>query len=183
MAWIPMLVVSITKGVTLFFMASWFPSIAFKLCFPYFNSASLWSVLNYGFIVYCSLIINSSVILSAVSSSPVFSWLSNFPLCLPAFMLLEGSPGGWDGKESACSLGDLDLIPRLRRSPGKGNGYPLQYPCLENSMDRGGRAIADLGPCPNPCAPSRVNYDAWNWGSQTLVSSLWTKRFPLAPSS
>ena len=36
-----------------------------------------------------------------------------------------GFPGGSDGKESACSAGDLLSIPRLRRSPGEGNGYPL----------------------------------------------------------
>ena len=42
--------------------------------------------------------------------------------------------GGSDGKESACSVGS---IPGLRRSPGAGNGNPLQYSCLENSMDRG----------------------------------------------
>ena len=41
------------------------------------------------------------------------------------------------GKESACSAGDLGSIPRLGRSPGEGNGHPLQYPCLENLMDRG----------------------------------------------
>ena len=38
-----------------------------------------------------------------------------------------GFPGGSDGKESACSAGDLVSIPRLRRSPGEGNGYRLQY--------------------------------------------------------
>ena len=46
-----------------------------------------------------------------------------------------GFPGGSDGKESACSAGDLGLIPGLGRSPGEGNGYPLQYSGLENSMD------------------------------------------------
>ena len=46
-------------------------------------------------------------------------------------------PGGSDGKESACTAGDLGLIPGLGRSPGKGDNYPLQYFCLENSMDRG----------------------------------------------
>ena len=40
-------------------------------------------------------------------------------------------------KESACSAGDLGSIPGLGRSPGEGNGDPLQYPCLENLMDRG----------------------------------------------
>ena len=48
-----------------------------------------------------------------------------------------GFPGGSDGKESACSAGDLGLIPGLGRSPGEGKGYPLQYACLENSMGRG----------------------------------------------
>ena len=46
-------------------------------------------------------------------------------------------PGGSDGKESACSAGDLGSIPGSGRSPGEGNGYPLQYSCLENPMDRG----------------------------------------------
>ena len=44
---------------------------------------------------------------------------------------------GSDGKASACNVGDLDSIPRSGRSPGEGNGYSLQYSCLENSMDRG----------------------------------------------
>ena len=48
-----------------------------------------------------------------------------------------GFPGGSDGKESACNVGDPGLIPELGRSPGKGNGNPLQYSCLENSTDRG----------------------------------------------
>ena len=46
-------------------------------------------------------------------------------------------PGGSDGKESACNEGDLGSIPGLGRSPEEGNGNPLQYSCLENSMDRG----------------------------------------------
>ena len=45
-------------------------------------------------------------------------------------------PGGSDGKESACSAGDPDLIPRSGRFPGEGNCYPLQYSCLENPMDQ-----------------------------------------------
>ena len=48
-----------------------------------------------------------------------------------------GFPGGTDGKESACNVGDLGLIPGLGRSTGEGNGNPLQYSCLENSMDKG----------------------------------------------
>ena len=45
--------------------------------------------------------------------------------------------GGSDSKASACSAGDLGLIPELGRSPGEGNGNPLQYSCLENFMDWG----------------------------------------------
>ena len=44
---------------------------------------------------------------------------------------------GSDGKESACNAGDPCLIPGLGRSLKEGNDYPLQYSCLENSMDRG----------------------------------------------
>ena len=46
-------------------------------------------------------------------------------------------PGGSDGKESACNAGDPSWIPGSGRSPGEGNGNPLYYSCLENSVDRG----------------------------------------------
>jgi len=46
-----------------------------------------------------------------------------------------GFPGGLDGKESTCNVGDLGLIPELGRSPEEGKGYPVQYSGLENSMD------------------------------------------------
>ena len=46
-------------------------------------------------------------------------------------------PGGSDGKESACIVGSLGLIPGLGRSLGGGRGNPLQYSFLENPMDRG----------------------------------------------
>ena len=47
----------------------------------------------------------------------------------------EGFPGGSAGKESASSVGDLGSMPGLGRSPGEGNGYPIQHSGLENSMD------------------------------------------------
>ena len=52
---------------------------------------------------------------------------------------LLGAPlvGGPDSKEAACNARDLGSIPGLGRYPGEGNGYPFQYSCLENSMDRG----------------------------------------------
>ena len=51
--------------------------------------------------------------------------------------LTLGFPGGSDGKESACSVGDPGSIPGSGRSPGEGNGNSLQYSCLENPMDGG----------------------------------------------
>ena len=48
-----------------------------------------------------------------------------------------GFPDGSDGRESACNEGDLGSIPGSGKFPGEGHGNPLQYSCLENSMDRG----------------------------------------------
>ena len=50
-------------------------------------------------------------------------------------MYIKGFPDGSAGKEFACNVGDLGLIPGLGRFPGEGDGYPLQYSGLENSMD------------------------------------------------
>ena len=56
----------------------------------------------------------------------------------------RGFPGGLDGKESAYNARDLGLIPGSGRSPGERNGNPLQYSCLENSMDRGACQVSVL---------------------------------------
>ena len=53
---------------------------------------------------------------------------------MPAIFTV-GFPCGSAGKESACNAGDLGSLPGLRRSPGEGKGYPLQYSDLENAMD------------------------------------------------
>ena len=52
-----------------------------------------------------------------------------------AFLVQQGFPGGSEVKVSACNAGDLDSIPGSGRSPGEGNGNPLQYSCLENPVD------------------------------------------------
>jgi len=57
----------------------------------------------------------------------------------------KGFPCSSVGKESTCNAGDLGLIPGSGRSPGEGNGKPLQYSCLENPMDRGARQAIVLG--------------------------------------
>ena len=59
------------------------------------------------------------------------------------FPYLLGFPGGSDGKESACSVGDSGSIPVLGSSPEEGQGNPLQYSCRENPIDRG--AWQDIG--------------------------------------
>ena len=59
---------------------------------------------------------------------------------MPSLNKSSGFPDGSAGKESTCNARDTrdtSLFPGLGRSPGEGNGNPLQYSCLENSMDRG----------------------------------------------
>ena len=58
-------------------------------------------------------------------------------LYLKSLKDLSGFPGGSVGKESTCDAGDVGLIPESGRSPGEGNGHPLQYSCLENPRDTG----------------------------------------------
>ena len=59
-----------------------------------------------------------------------------------------GFPGSIDGKESACNAGDLSSIHGSERSPGEGNGNPLQYSCLKNSMD-------------SPCGHKELEMTEW----------------------
>ena len=54
-------------------------------------------------------------------------------------------PDDSDGRESACNTGDSSIIPGSGRSPREWNGYPLQYSCLENSMDKGAWQAAIYG--------------------------------------
>ena len=67
--------------------------------------------------------------------------LISLPLSLPG----SGFPGSSVSKESACNAEDLGSIPGSGRSPGEGNGNPLQYSCLKNPMDRGAWLAAVLG--------------------------------------
>ena len=64
--------------------------------------------------------------------------------------LIVGFPGDSDGKESACNAGDQGSIPGSGKYPGEGNGNPLQYSCLKNSMDRGARWATVLGVAKSP---------------------------------
>ena len=77
-------------------------------------------------------------------------------------VIITGHPGGSDGKESACSLGDPGSIPRLGRSPGEGNGNLVQYSCLGNPMERESwRAMVHGG-------HKRVRHDLATKQQQTL---------------
>ena len=78
-----------------------------------------------------------------------------------------GFPGGSDGKESDYNAGELGLIPELGGYPGEGIGYPSQYSCLENSMDRG-HWLQSMG-------LQRVRHD---WAAKHA----WMQAFPIAPS-
>ena len=60
-------------------------------------------------------------------------------------VLLLGFPGGSDSKQSVCKAEDPDLIRGSGKSPGEGNGYPLQYSGLENDMDRGAWWVTVMG--------------------------------------
>ena len=63
----------------------------------------------------------------------------------PYIYIYESFPGGSDGKESICNARNPDLIPGSGRFPGEGNGYPHQYSCLENSMNRESGGLQSMG--------------------------------------
>ena len=71
---------------------------------------------------------------SFITLSTTFAYLIYF---LVYYLLLLSFSGGSDCKESTCNIGDPGSIPELGRSPGEGNGNPLQNSCLGNSMERG----------------------------------------------
>ena len=84
-----------------------------------------------------SLLLASSVFASILGSVwwPGGNRTSGLYLCLVSWsarVVTMGFPGGSDGKESTCNAGDPGSISVSGRSPGEGNGYPLQYFCLEN---------------------------------------------------
>ena len=92
-------------------------------------------------------------------------------VCIQSFLLSDywqGFPGGLMGKESACSVGEPCSIPGLGRCPGKGNGKPLQYSCLENPVD-GGAWLATV----HGVAKSRARLSNYHWQWEELFPGLW----------
>ena len=76
--------------------------------------------------------------LPSQDESTIFSMLrENKEALFTKGHIQKGLPGGSDGKESACNAGDQGSIPGSGRSSEEGNGYPVQYSYLGNSMDRG----------------------------------------------
>ena len=70
---------------------------------------------------------------------PTISSVSRY--CTVSILFIQGFPGGLEGRASTCNAGDPGSIPELGRSPGEGNGNPLQYSCLENPMDGGAHGV------------------------------------------
>ena len=79
----------------------------------------------------------------SVSSLFLFLWHISTSFT-PGWSILQGFPGGSEGKESAFNVGDLDSVSGSGGSPGEGNGYPLQYSCLENP--HGQRSLVGYSP-------------------------------------
>ena len=107
------------------------------------------------------------------------SWQNHFMVCryehdkLCISWFYQGSPGGSDGKEFTCNAGDLCLIPGLGRSPGGGNGNPLQYFCLNNPVDRGAWWAAVHGVTKSQ---TQLGNSAYTHTHQAIVS-VWTIHF------
>ena len=75
------------------------------------------------------------ILILLTTLNPVLFWQLFLTDCLDFDFFLPEVIGSSTGKESACNAGDPSSIPGSQRSPGEGNGYPLQYFSLENSMD------------------------------------------------
>ena len=83
----------------------------------------------------------------------------------------RGFPGGSDGKVSAWNAGDLGLIPGSGRFPGRGNGNPLQYSCLENPRDGGAWWTAVSGVAQSRTRLKRLSSSSSSsWNSITSTS-------------
>ena len=80
-----------------------------------------------------------------------------------------GFPGGSDSKESACNAGNLGLIPGSGRSPGEGNGNPLQYSCLENIVGVHGITVGH-----NWATSTHIHYARYLANNLYFMSYIWT---------
>ena len=122
------------------FRINWFDLLQSIGLSRIFSSITVWKHQFLG--AQPSLWTNSHIhtwLLEKPSQSLFGSLLVKWHLCFLIHCLgfSPGFPGGSDGKASACNVGDQGSIPGSGRSPGEGNGNPLQHSCLENPMDGG----------------------------------------------
>ena len=90
----------------------------------------------------------AGLLVSHAPGASVMNFQCHQSLLYSADLLLHASwgfPGGSDSKDFACNVGEPGSIPGSGRSPGEGNGNPLQYSCLGNPMDRGAWWAIDHG--------------------------------------
>ena len=115
-------------------------------------------------VIHCHITITPPSIQSTTIHTLFHAWGSRMADHLsPNILFFMGFPGGSDGKESTCNVGDLGSIPGLGRSPGGGHGNPLQYSCLENP--HGQRSPGGYNPWGR-----RVGHD---WVTKYTHSLLW----------
>ena len=121
-----------------------------------------------------------------ISGSGKIPWGRN-RLPIPVFL---GFHGASDGKESSCSVGDLDLIPGLGRSPGEGKDYPLQYSGLENSIDhivhgvmKSWTQLINSLTCPHPQLGSAEDRVQSRAGLPAACTLSWTLQGETRPAS
>ena len=108
---------------------------------------------------------------------PFFENINKSYICIEC---IRGFPGGSDGKESACNVGDSGLIPGLGKSPGEGNRNPLQCSCLENPMDSGAWQATVHGVARSQHDWTTNIFTLFTWVYEVL-SYLWSRYILMIP--
>ena len=116
---------------------------------------------------------------SPTSCSPVPS--PNYHLCFVDYNALNELPQWLSGKESTCNAGDLPSVPGLGRSPGGGNGNPLQFSCLRNPMDRGAWQATACGVTKSQARLTEHTHNGLYMTRDTALLSLYSPEWPQLP--
>ena len=114
---------------------------------------------------------NLWITLGSMDILTMFQSMDVFPF-MYIFYNFGGFPGGSDGKASACNAGDPGSFPGSGRSPGEGNGNPLQHSCLENPMKRGAWYATVHGVAKSQTRPSNFTFTFYNFQCMSL-SHIW----------
>ena len=136
---------------------------------------------EFGILKWCSQSLTLNI--ECIWSSTFLQFPSSPPLSehLVLNLIWQVTPGGSDGEESACKIGNLDSFSGLGRSPGEGNGNPLQYSGLENTMNRGAwqAAVHGITKKSNDWATNTFITN-WGWeGSSILLTRLFKSLCPV----